>query len=193
MSAVYTISAYPKEVQLRNQTKVVVRPLAAGDADALLDFFLSIPEDERYYLKHEVTAPAVVTGWVQNLDFRRTLPLVALDGDRIVGEAVLIRERGQARSHLGELRIVVTPDYRDKGLGTVLIRELCDIASDAEYKGILFEVIPDTEREAYETAQWLGFIRTGTIEGGARDQNGHLHDVALMVMPLGKWYEWSKY
>jgi ribosomal protein S18 acetylase RimI-like enzyme len=116
-----------------------------------------------------------------------------MDGDRIVGEAVLIRERGPARSHLGELRVVVSPDYRDKGLGTTLVRELCDIASDDEYTGILFEVIPDMEREAYDTAQWLGFIRTGTIEGGARDQQGHLHDVALMVMPLGKWYEWSKY
>jgi L-amino acid N-acyltransferase YncA len=193
VSAVYPITAYPKEVQLRDQSSVVVRPLAAGDADALLAFFLSIPEDERYYLKHEVTAPALIANWVENLDFHRVLPLVALEGDRIVGEAVLIRERGLARSHLGELRIVVSPGYRDKGLGTILIRELCDIASDAEFNGILFEVIPDTEPEAYETAQWLGFIRTGTIEGGARDRSGHLHDVALMVMPLGKWYEWSKY
>jgi len=193
MSAVYTIAAYPKTVQLRDQSKAVVRPLAAGDGDALLAFFLSIPEEERFFLKHEVTAPAVVSGWVQNLDFHRVLPLVALEDDRIVGEAVLVRKRGPARSHLGELRIVVAPDYRDKGLGTILIRELCDIASDAEFTGILLEVIPDAEREAYETAQWLGFIRTGTIEGGARDQRGALHDVALMVMPLGKWYEWSKY
>jgi len=191
--AVYTIAAYPKEVPLRGSARVVVRPLSSGDADALLSFFLSIPESERFFLKHEVTAPAVIQDWCEKLDFHRVLPLVALEGDRIVGEAVLIRERGPARSHLGELRIVVAPDYRDKGLGTVLIRELCDIASDADFSGILFEIIPDAEKEAYETAQWLGFIRTGTIEGGARDPGGHLHDVALMVMPLGKWYEWSKY
>jgi L-amino acid N-acyltransferase YncA len=193
MPAVYTIAAYPKEIHLRSLDKVVVRPLAASDGDALRAFFLSIPEDERFFLKHEVTSPAVVASWVQNLDFHSALPLIALEGDRIIGEAVLIRKRGPARSHLGELRIVVAPDYREKGLGTVLIRELCDIASDADFSGMLFEIIPDTEREAYETAQWLGFIRTGTIEGGARDQQGHLHDVALMVMPLGKYYEWSKY
>lgn len=193
MSAVYTITAYPREVKLRDGSHVTVRPLAAGDAEALLDFFLAIPEDERFYLKHEVTSPAIIQSWVQNLDFRRVLPLVALDGERIVGEAVLIREGGPSRSHLGELRVVVACNFRDRGLGTVLIREVCDIAQDADFSGILFEVIPDTEREAYETAQWLGFIRTGTIEGGARDREGHLHDVALMVMPLGKWYEWSKY
>lgn len=66
MPAVYTITAYPREVQLRNKAKVTVRPLAADDVDSLLAFFLSIPEEERYYLKHEVTAPAVVAGWVQS-------------------------------------------------------------------------------------------------------------------------------
>jgi L-amino acid N-acyltransferase YncA len=193
MPTVYTIAAYPKEIALRNNAKVVIRPLAAGDADALLAFFLSVPEDERYYLKDEVTAPDLIKSWCDNLDYRRVLPLIALEGDRIVGEAVLVRKRGAARSHLAELRIVVSPDYRNHGLGTVMIRELCDIAQDAEFNGILFEVIPDTEKEAYETAQWLGFVRTGTIEGGARDQHGRLHDVALMVMPLGRYYEWSKY
>jgi L-amino acid N-acyltransferase YncA len=193
MPTVYTIAAYPKEIGLRNNAKVVVRPLAAGDADLLLAFFLSVPEDERYYLKDEVTAPELIKSWCDSLDYRRVLPLVALEGDRIVGEAVLVRKRGAARNHLAELRIVVAPAYRNLGLGTVLIRELCDIASDAEFSGILFEVVPDAEKEAYETAQWLGFVRTGTIEGGARDQQGRLHDVALMVMPLGRYYEWSKY
>jgi L-amino acid N-acyltransferase YncA len=193
MGTTYAIAAYPKQLTLRNHGDVTVRPLQPDDGDELLRFFLSIPEDERFFLKHEVTAPAVISDWVQHLDFHAALPLVALEGERIVGEAVLIRKRGPARSHLGELRIVVAPDYRDCGLGTALIRELCDIASDAEFNGILFETIPDTEPEAYETAQWLGFIGVGTIEGGARDQKGHLHDIALMVMPLGKWYEWSKY
>jgi hypothetical protein len=39
----------------------------------------------------------------------------------------------------------------------------------------------------------MGFVRAGTIEGGARDVDGHLHDIVLLAMPLGKYYEWSKY
>jgi GNAT superfamily N-acetyltransferase len=192
MSAVYTIAAYPKEVPLRDGTPVTIRPLEKGDRD-LLDFFLGIPEEERFFLKDDVTSPAVIGKWLEELDYNRVLPLLALHDGRIVAEAALVRRRGGARSHLAELRVVVAPDFRGRGLGTLLIRELCDIANDAELNGVLFEVVEDLEKEAIETAEWLGFIRVGTIVGGARDQQGELHDLALYVMPLGKWYEWSKY
>jgi hypothetical protein len=38
----------------------------------------------------------------------------------------------------------------------------------------------------------MGFIRAGTIEGGARDYGGRLHDL-VCSMPLGKWYQWTKF
>ncbi len=193
MTAVYAIGAYPKDVTLRNGSTVTVRTLASGDRDPLLTFFLGISEEERFYLKDDVTSPALISEWVEKLDYRRALPLVAVTDGRIVAEAVLIRRRGNARSHVGEVRIVVAPDYRDCGLGTLLIRELCDIADDASLDKVMFEAVADEQAEAIEAAEHMGFIRVGTLEGGARDQQGHLHDVVLLAMPLGKWYQWTKY
>jgi len=158
-----------------------------------LAFFLNIPEDDRYFLKDEVTSPRLIERWTQDMDYRRALPLVALAEGGIVAEAVLIRKRGNARGHIGEVRVVVVPAYRSRGLGSMLFRELCDIADEEGLEKVLFEAVERREDEALKAAQWLGFIRVGTLEGGARDQQGHLHDVALMAMPLGKWYEWSKY
>lgn len=192
-AAVYAIAAYPKELQLRDGTKVTVRPLEEGDGEGLLRFFLGIPEEDRFFLKDNVTSPEVVRAWTEGLDYRRALPLVAIADSQIVAEAVLIRRRGSARSHIGEVRVTVAPDFRDQGLGTTLIRELCDIADDAELDKVLFEVIADKEEDAIKAAEWLGFIRAGTIEGAARDLQGHLHDVLLLAMPLGKWYQWTKY
>jgi L-amino acid N-acyltransferase YncA len=185
--------AYPKEAQLRDGTKVAIRPLQKGDGEALLQFFLGIPEEERFFLKDDVTSPELIRSWTQYLDYRRALPLVALLDDRIVAEAVLVRRRGNARSHVGEVRVTVAPDLREKGLGTTLIRELCDIADDAELDKVLFEAVADKEEDAITAMGWLGFLRAGTIEGGAMDQQGHLHDVVILVMPLGKWYQWTKY
>jgi L-amino acid N-acyltransferase YncA len=193
MSAVYAMPAYPKEAQLRDGTKVTIRPLETEDGDALLQFFLGIPEEERFFLKDDVTSPEVVRRWTAELDYRRALPLVALAEDRIVAEAVLVRRRGNARSHLGEVRVTVAPDYRERGLGTTLVRELCDIADDAELDKVLVEAVADKEEDAIKAMEWLGFLRAGTIQGGAKDQQGHLHDVVIMAMPLGKWYQWSKY
>ena len=188
-----TIGAFPKEVCLRDGSRILVKALEDGDEQALLDFFLRIPEEERFFLKEDVTAPDVVHRWVRERDFRRALALLALDGSRIVADAVLIRRRGNSRSHIGEIRVVVAPEYRDHGLGTALIRELCDIADDAGLEKVMFELVADKEQEAIRAAEWLGFLRVATIEGGAVDPLGHHHDVVLMAMPLGRWYHWTKF
>ena len=193
MAATYAIAAYPKEISLRDGSTLTVRPLESGDADRLLDFFLGVPEDERFFLKDDVTAPELIREWTQHLDFDRALPLVALNNGQIIAEGVLVRRRGKARSHVGEVRVTVTPSWRDKGIGTALIRELCDIANDAELDRVLFEVVADCEANAREAAEAMGFVGAGTIEGGARDVSGHLHDIVVLAMPLGKYYEWSKY
>jgi len=188
-----TIAAFPRDVTLRDCSRVVVRPLDEGDEQGLLEFFLAIPEEERFFLKEDVTAPGVVHRWITERDFRRALVLLALDGRKIVADAVLIRRRGNSRSHVGEIRIVVAPEYRDRGLGSALIRELCDIADDAGLEKVMFELVADREQEAIRAAEWLGFLRLATIEGGAVDPQGRHHDVILMAMPLGRWYHWTKF
>ncbi len=150
MSAVYTIGAYPKELSLRDGSVVTIRALQADDESRLLDFFLGISDEERYFLKDDVTSPAVIRTWTGHLDYDRALPIVALDGDHIVAEAVLVRKRGNARSHIGEVRVTVAPGWRERGLGTSLMRELCDIADDAELDKVLFEVVADCEAPALQ-------------------------------------------
>src|SRR3989337_3540467 len=106
------IAALPKEIALRDCSRVLVRSPEDGDEQGLLDFFLRIPEEERFFLKEDVTAPGVVHRWVTERDFRRALALLALDGPRIVADAVLIRRRGNSRSHIGGVRGVGGPEAR---------------------------------------------------------------------------------
>lgn len=193
MAHVYAIPAFPKETTLRDGTRITVKPLEEGDADLLLRYFLDLPEEDRYFLKDDVTSPALIEQWARELDYDRALPLIALDDGRMVAEAVLVRRRGNARSHIGEVRVTVLPEFRGRGLGTALIRHLCDIADDAGLERVMFEIVADQEAEALKAAEWMGFLRVGTIEGGARDQQGHAHDIILLTMPLGKWYQWTKF
>src|SRR3990170_4328848 len=100
-TVIQRIAAFPKEVCLRDGSRILVKALEAGDEQALLDFFLRVPEEERFFLKEDVTAPDVVDRWVRERDVRRALALLAMDGPRVVADAVLIRRRGNSRSHIG--------------------------------------------------------------------------------------------
>jgi L-amino acid N-acyltransferase YncA len=189
----YKLEAFPRTVQIRDGRTVELRPMVAADKDKLQEFFLQVPEDDRYFLKDDVTSPRVIEGWAAHLDYDRALPVLAWCDGRVVGNAVLIRSRVGARAHIGELRVVVHPDVRNQGLGSILIRQLCDIAADAELEKVVAELVADREGEAITAMERTGFILTATLPEYFRDQRGRLHDLVVLVLPLGKWYEWWTY
>lgn len=187
---VYTMTAYPKTVTTADENDIVIRPMRSDDGDAILEFFLGISEQDRFYLKEDVTSPEVIKGWTSNLNYSRALPLVALDGDKIIADGTLHRRRAGARKHIGELRIVVNPDYRNKGVGSTLFRELVEIARDSELESLIFELVADEQVPAIRTAESLGFVKLATLPNHVRDVHGKPHDLIIMELLLGKWQEW---
>lgn len=190
---VYKLTAYPKQVGLRDGRAVSVRPLADDDADALLKFFIRLPGEDRYFLKDDVTSPKVIEKWTAQRDFDRALPLVACADGEIVADATLVRSRHGANRNVAKIRVVVAPDYRYQGLGTALLRDLCDIAADAELEKVTAELVAGVQDDAIAATERLGFIKAATIHELLRDEQGHPHDLVVMVLPLGKWYQWSQF
>jgi len=191
--AVYKMSRYPREIELRDGSKATVRPMEAGDASSVVALFRRIPEDERFFLNDDVASEEVVKGWAEHLDYDRALPLLALDGDRVVADAVLIRHRGGYRRHKAEIREVIDPDFRGKGLGVALITELTDIAWDAELEHVEFQLIRGMQDAAIEAAEFAGAFSVGTLTDSVKDSRGNLHDLVVLRIPLGKWWQWSRY
>lgn len=187
---VFKMTAYPKDVELANKSALTIRPMRSDDEASLLDFFLRIPEEERYYLKEDVTSPGVIRQWVENLNYSRALPLLAFVGDRIVADGTLHRRRAGATKHRGEIRVVVDPEFRNLGVGTELMRELIEIARDSELERITIELVAQEQESALQTAEGLGFVRLATVPNYYRDVHGKPHDKLMMELPLGKWQDW---
>jgi GNAT superfamily N-acetyltransferase len=190
---IYPIVRYPREIELRDGLRVALRPAVPADRDALLAFFRRIPAADRYFLKDDVASAQVVASFTDALDYDRALPLLAFDGDRLIADAVLIRHRGGYRRHGAEIRVVVEPEYRGKGLGVTLIRELTDIAWDAELEYVEFELIADVQGDAIAAAEFVGAFEVGTVREFAKDEHGDLHDLVVLRIPLGKWWQWSTF
>ena len=80
---------FPKTVKLKDNTTVVIRPLAKQDGPALLKFFAEIPEEDRLFLKDDVTKKEVIDRWVTKLDFDNVMPIVAEKDSDIVKSLLL--------------------------------------------------------------------------------------------------------
>lgn len=184
------LEAYPKMVMLRDRTEAIIRPLAEADKTALLNFFHRIPEEERYYLKENVTAPAVIQEWTSNIDYQRVFPIVALHGDEIIGDATLHLRRARARQHVGEVRVVVEPGYREVGLGGRLIRELLDVAAELGLHKVVFELVADQEEAAILAAGSAGFREAAVLKEHVRDMWGNYQDLVIMELPLKERRFW---
>ena len=74
------LQRYPFDVKLEDGSDFTIRPLAKEDKIMLARFFQAISEEDRFYLKENVTAPEVIHGWIDNMDYDRAVPIVAIPG-----------------------------------------------------------------------------------------------------------------
>ena len=184
------LKEFPKEVRLSSDSlQVSIRPLAPGDAAELLAFFLRIPEEDRFFLKEDVTSPEVTSTWAEEIDYDRVVPLVGLVDGEIVADATLHRHRAGARRHIGEIRVVVDPRYRNMGLGTLMIREVVDIAYDNAMDGVIFELVKGKEDNAIAVVKSLGFQELTSLPSFVKDLEGQPHDLVLLQLSLDEWLE----
>ena len=184
MNAPDFLRRFPREATLNDGHRVTIRPLRSDDADALLQFFLRTPEEDRFYLNNDVTSPEVIAEFTRNISLDVAIPLVAVSDDKIVADSTLHRSRRAARRHVGELRIVVDPDYRGRGLGARLIDELIQLGVDLELERLVFELVDRRETPAIQAARAAGFEVVATLEGRVRDIYGITQSLVILELTL---------
>ncbi len=75
------LPGYPTVRLTQDGKEMTVRPLVPDDKQALIEFFSGMPEEERFYLKDDVTSSSVIDQWIERMDYSHVLPLVAtMDG-----------------------------------------------------------------------------------------------------------------
>ena len=175
---------YPRVMQLRDGSQVTVRPMSRADESALVEFFQGIRARERFFLKDDVTSRNVIRGWIENLDFSYAIPLLAFDGHNVAGNAVLIRHRSASLAHAGEIRVVIAPDSRDRGLAVTLMNELVEVAREAGLREVLFECVAGIQELAIHAAEYLGAEVAGDLKAWVRDDQDQGHDVVFLRLKL---------
>ncbi|MFQ5847893.1 MAG: GNAT family N-acetyltransferase [Candidatus Methylomirabilales bacterium] len=174
---------YPKRVDLEDGSTATVRLMVKGDQERLLDFFRAIPEADRLFLRDDVTQEETIEAWSRDLDYAQVLPVVVESDGRIVADATLhFRPYGWMK-HVAEIRIVVDPDYRRRGLADVVMAELIDIAQTLGMEILVSELIPE-QGPAIRLVEKHGFQREAVLSQYVRDQEHRRRDLYVFVRRL---------
>jgi acetyltransferase len=177
--------SYPRHVRLKDGTELLMRPLRKEDEKILHNYFLRLPSEEVARLKHDVTDPDLISKWIYDLDYDVVFPLVAMDHERIVANGTLKFNVIGWRKHQGEIRATVDPEYREKGLSTVLIKNMIEIAKNLGLEQLTAELAPSLD-EAYFLFEKLGFKEAVVLKDFIKDQEGSYDDLVVMIMELNE-------
>ena len=171
---------YPKAVILESGEKVILRPMVKEDQKKLLEFFSSLPEKDRLFLKDDVTDPKVIETWARNLDYDHVIPILAEIGDRIIGDATLHKRTTEQPPKIGEIRIVTDKDFRRRGLGTMLAKEIYYLALHLKMNRLVAEIVED-QHTVIKTFKSLGFRHNTILKNRAIDLHGKKHNLVIMT------------
>ena len=152
-----------------------IRRIEPGDRSALERFLDEIPDADRTFLKEDVADPDVVAAWVLPGDARS----IAVEGGDVVGYVAVIALHGWS-SHVGEVRIVVDPDHRGRGVGQALARHAVLEALELGVAKLVVEVIADQEALIAMFVA-LGFEPEALLIDHVRDRSGELRDLLVLA------------
>lgn len=179
-------TAYRKFVALKNGKKVMFRFLTEQDREALVQMFQEAPDEDIRFLKQDVKDLKLIDSWLDHINYRRVLPLVALDLDsnKLIGDATLHRGKHAAK-HIGEIRIFVARAYRNLGLGSLMLEEVINLAFQENLQWLKAEVIADLKK-VIKAFRAHGFDQKALLDDYFIRKDGMTHDVVLMMRPVIK-------
>ena len=177
------LEGFPKTVTLKNGAELTLRPMTRDDENDVSRFFGSLPRETTRFLRNDVTNRKVIAGWMHELNYEKTLPIIIEQGGRIVASASLHRQTFGWGRHLGEVRVVIDPAFQGRGLGGLLLEEVSRVGAGRGLKKLVARVV-STQDGVITAFERSGFHRVATLEKYVKDVKHHYADLAIMVKDL---------
>jgi acetyltransferase len=172
-----------KTERMKDGTEVTIRRFLPNDIDRLMEFYGSLPEEDRRYLKFDVTDRMVVVKRLRRVESGDDIRIVAVHGGVIVASGDLeLSGEGWSR-HQGEIRVIVARPFQHRGLGTIMIRELYFIAVLNQITTIVARMMRP-QAGAQKIFRRLGFREETMLPDFVKDIQGGSQDLIVMICDM---------
>lgn len=159
------------DARLRDGAPVHLRPIRPDDKERLLDAFGRLSEDTVYYrfLEPKKRLTSDDLRYLTELDFDHHAALVATvpsdDGEEIVGVGRFVEGDRGHRPRTAEAAFTVVDEYQGRGLGTLLLQHLAELARRRGFERFEAWVLSDNRR-MLEVFEHSGFEIREQVESG---------------------------
>jgi ribosomal protein S18 acetylase RimI-like enzyme len=165
---------------MTSATDLSLLDLTPERVDGLAEFFRALPEGDLTFVKEPLTDRGVVASWAGDEDggvpARRW---VACDGEDVIGYVAVLPLTGWS-SHVGELRLVVAPAARGRGVGASLAEHALRQAVEMGLAKLVVEVVA-VQEGAIAMFNALGFRAEALLTDHIRDGRGELQDLVVLA------------
>jgi len=173
---------------LKDGTKVLIRDLTPKDLDLLMKFYNALPEEDRKYLRVDVTDRDVVKQRLKRIETGRINRIIAVKEDEIVADGALEMFDDEWRKHQGELRTLVSQSFQRKGLGMLLMRELYFFAVQKKVEKLIARIMRP-QIAARNICRRLGFHEEIVIPDYLRDRGDDTQDMIVMTCDMKEFWK----
>jgi RimJ/RimL family protein N-acetyltransferase len=173
------LSNEPKTITLVDGTSVSLRYFKEGDAEDLLKFYRGLPDEDRMFLKDDVTNRDIFNIFMDKIHTGRSVMILAFHDKKIVAEATLHMNFFGWTRHVAELRAVILREYSGKGLTRALIREQVGVAITKNLDKIVFRIL-ENQKDSRKALEEVGFEQEAVLRRQAMDLQGNKHNVVIM-------------
>lgn len=164
---------------------IAIRRFRPEDLDAMQRFARALPEHDLLFLSRDLKHRKVIEAWQEAVEDGFIDSFVAEDGDAIVGSCALVRDPHGWSPHVGEVRLLVSPQLRGQGVGRRLLDEMFKVAAARALKKLTAQMTPD-QRYAIRLFEEHGFRGEALLKEQLMDRQGDVHDLAILSLDMAR-------
>lgn len=183
-------AVYPweEETELeRDGKKLRIRPVRSSDMEPLQDLFYRLSDDSTYqrFLQFKRAHPHEEMLDLVNLDYQSNMALVVCDESGPVTELLAMsRYDVDPATGLADIAFLVRDDWQCKGLGTELMRRMCEVAKARGLTGFTASVLTSN-------GKMLGVFHKSGLKVRTTMESGVYNVLAVFPTPESQPSTWS--
>lgn len=169
-----------EKVTLRDNREVTLRLLQPDDRDRLLHLFSTMSAKALEWGMPPYTGETI-DRWLSNIE--RSIPLVAVFDEKIVGFAAIYRHSHPRSRGVADFGIYVHQDLHGVGLGTMMGERVLSIAEEQGLHRVFLHVVEDNTA-AVNLYKKLGFAVEGIMQEAYYGADERYHNLLVMAILL---------